>query len=136
MKAIIYLLFFALTSSFASSADNVAKTGVVFTDGASFEVDFVGYGAESEGTYLARIKGAEGVQDGTVFKLTKNGGGTGASYYAKEDGTNLLRAPAHAFFGWEAYVGNATYKINKDNKLSKELNTADLLKDFKKQGKK
>jgi len=131
MKTLILILL-SMGVTIANAADKIAKNGIVFTDSGTFEVELAQLGPESDNTYLVRFKGYDDENAEKVFKVTTTGGGTGARYYEKEDGTNFLRAPAHNYFGWEAYVGNKTFKISKNDKKTKALNTADLLKNFKK----
>jgi hypothetical protein len=135
MKIVAIVLCFISLHSFAAK-DEVANGGVVFTDKGTFEATLVRFGPEADHTFLAKVSGVDSPLNNKVMKVTSNGGGTGATYYTKEDGGNLFRAPAHEYFGWEAYVGGKTYKINQDTKLSKALNTNALLTEYQKQQKK
>jgi len=125
MKKLIFILL-SMVASMANANQKIAKNGVVFTDGGTFQVELAQYGPESDNAFLVRFNGYDNDNADKVFKVTTNGGGSGATYYEKEDGANFLRAPAHDYFGWEAYVSNKTFKINRDDKKTKALNTADL----------
>lgn len=135
MKCFSLLLFLICGQAFAGT-DEVAGVGVVFTDSATFEASLVRFGPEANHTFLAQVKGVDNALNEKVIKVTAEGGGTGATYYVKDGGWNLFRAPAHEYFGWEAYVGGKTYKINQDKDKTKALNTAALLETYKKQSKK
>ena len=119
-------VFFSLTV-FAADSKEIAKVGVVFVDEGTFELALVRYGDPSENTYLAEISGVDDPLNGKVLKVRATGGGTSATYYEREGGGNLLRAPQHQYFGWEAYLGNKTFKINQDTKKTKALKTETVL---------
>jgi hypothetical protein len=115
---------------------DVAPVGVVFTDHGSLELTLVRYGPEENHVFLVKIDGVDDPSNGKVVKVTMQGGGTSATYYKLENDRNLLRAPAHQYFGWEAYFGSKTYKIDRDGKKTKELKTAEILSAFNNQTKK
>ena len=120
--------FFFQGLSFA--AEKIAPTGVVFTDGGAAEFSLVRYGDEIKSQYLVKISGVDNIANDKVQLVNKSGGGTGATYYEKVDGGNLMRAPAHEYFNWEAYLGGKTYKINQDLKKTKALKTLVILNDY------
>lgn len=135
MKLFAIVVCFLSLQSFAAK-EEVANVGVVFTDAGTFQASLVRFGPEADHTFLAKVSGVDSPLNNKVMKVSTSGGGTGATYYTKEDGGNLFRAPAHEYFGWEAYVGGKTYKINQDKKLTKELDTKAMLSEYKKQQKK
>jgi hypothetical protein len=135
LALLVSIVSFSVLVGAADKSEQVASVGVVYTDDGTFEADIVRYGDKTANTYLVKISGVDSDSDGKVFKVTENGGSTGPTYYEKENGKNLLRAPAHAVFGWEAYVDGKTFKIDKNQAKTKELKTSDILKDFKNQNK-
>ena len=130
LASTILMMGFTMT---ALSADTIASNGVVFSDKGSLEISLVRFGPEKDQTYLAKVSGVDSDLNGKVILLTASGGVTGPTYYARDNGKNLLRAPAHDYFGWEAYFGSKTYKISMDKEATKKLATETLLKEYKNQ---
>ena len=130
------LLLVVICMQVSAKTNEIADVGVVFADSGTFEAALVRFGPPADNTFLVQLKGVDDPLNGKVIKVKTEGGGTGAQYYVKDGGGNLLRAPAHDYFGWEAYVGGKTYKINQDKKKSADLKTADMLSTYLKQNKK
>ena len=130
MKNSILAILLAVCCFTSVSVAKVAKNGVVFTDKKSFELSLVKYGEAKDKKYLVQFKGYDDEDEGKVFLVTESGGGTSARYFAKEDDSNILRAPPHEYFGWEAYIGDKTFKVSEDAEKSKALDTSLMLKLF------